>query len=1139
MRRNIILKSTLRQLIQTVLLSLLVGVAAFFFVSRIAEYHIVNEETKRIGAHYRSIGYFTSPRWESGISDAAEFLDGLDSPYISFINKSRYGFATLHDFHNVHTDRFAVGRGTNRIDDRYAVFYGELEQVHGEFVHWTPRTILIFRVDKVVAGYPEWLAPGTTMPLNWHKYAGGSLELRNEIFQIGQRYLIRAEMGWVPYGFPTLPREHVLAPINPGREADQEIIWALPVESGAEVDFSSPDLAPLIPMLELMNYNHRGMRVRTSIDMTALPQTQRGVEMWNLREGRWINYEDYAKESPVAVINWSFAERRGVEIGDTITLSLWDYEVRPARESTDNDRWGIRSGDRNWENAKEEEITVEVVGTFAYANMAPVGAGHKDIWLPTSIVPEWFGEDSLATNITYSIVLTSHLYEEAFLEAYGDTLWEFGGNGFFYQFHFFEHNAEAYWESVAPIMESLRLNVALFVGLFVLTTILIILLYLRARRRDVAILRALGCPRGRILRQFLVPVMVLWLPMIILGSGLAREVAIGMAQETLHPLLEAGDYETVELLLELSWLGQFTVITFSVFFLSVLLGAIRTIQRPVLEMLQGEVAKANKSANKKGSHGKQTEKSKGKSKEQAVKEILTALKADVGDFVSTESMAMELYSVTHSISYLPKTLASRRRGMRRNTRRRIYRTPVKSTLMVSVAFLSVLAFGWLQNTITENNAEIERLWNTTIVEGEIHPTITESDHVYVEMKHIVAPPTVDQILATGFVEEVYLEMGYELAYYVLPLPDGSFPEDPFRGWSFPEYYDQMRHRLFAVSDLDVLVERNTDPLDEFGRQRRFDIYSGGALYPTQQMRVMPLEITYQEGFDPAVFNRGHHFEFDMTIPVLLPEEMMERYDLALGGRIFISHPWNQRIWEHPFISPGRHEGDDPIWSLLRPWIITGEIAGVYTGGIHQPFAHHAIIIPYGIVHGIRDSLPRRQVGRVSNYSTVRIFMDPARNRETEEFREIMEGILRRHRGPVRLAFTLWDDELLDVVRQLEQNLRLLQLLYPIVLVVSLLIGIGLSLLLMFQNMKDAAVMRMLGVTKAQARSRLIKEQLLITAVGLLFGAIGLTFIVGGPDVDISSILYVGFYFLAGLVGSAIGAVVISNREPLELLQVKE
>ena len=1131
MRKNIILKSTLRQLIRTLLLALLVGVAAFFFVSRVAEYQIVDTETKRIGAHYRSIGYFTSGRWESGISDAAEFIDGLDSPYISFINRSRNGFATLHDDHNNYTVRFSGHRGLNRIDDRYAVFYGELEQIHGEFVFWAPRTILIFRVDKVVAGYPEWLAPGTSMPLNWHSAVGASLELRNELFQVGQRYFVRAYIGWPPHGFRTMHREHVLEPINPMRESNEEIIWAIPVEPGEEVDFNRPELAPLVPMVELINYNHRGMRIRTSKDMTALPQTQRGVEMWNLREGRWINVEDYAHENPVAVVHWRFAFDRGLEIGDTFTLSLWDYEVRPARDHLEAmDLWGVRTNDRNWENAREEEITVEVVGTFAYANMAPAGFQGIDIWLPTSVVPEWFGADSLATNFTYSFVLESHLYEEAFLEAYGEILWEMGGDGFFYQFHFFEHNAEEYWESVEPIMESLRLNVALFTGLFVLTIILIIFLYLRSRRRDVAILRALGCPRGRILGQFLSPVFLLWLPMIVLGSGLAREVAHGAALETLTPLLEAGDYEVGELLLDLTWLGQLTILTFAVIFLGVFFGAIRAIGRPVLEMLQGEVAKANQNTKRKSSLGRWN---KG-SEKQTVKGILAAINAQL-----MEPLSVEIYAITQNISELPQSMANRRRGMSRNTRRRIYRTPLKSILMASVAFLSVIAFGWLQNAINENDAEIERLWTTTIVEGEIHSTISESDQVYTEMKHVVAPPTVDQILETGFVDEVYLEMGYELAYYVLPLPDGSFPEDAFSGWSWDELYDQMRHRLFAVSDLDVLVERNTDLYDEFGRQRRFSIYGGGTLYPIHQMRVIPLEFTFQEGFDPAVFNRGHHYDFNMTIPVLLPEEMMERHELELGGRIFISHPFHERIPEHPFITPPRHEGEDPIWSLVRRWVITGEIVGMYTGEIHQPFAHHAIILPYGIVPSIRDALPRRQVGRVSNYNTVRIFMNTDMNRETEEFREIMEHLIRRHRGPVHLTFTLWDEELLYVVRQLEQNLALLHLLYPIVLVVSLLIGVGLSLLLMFQNMKDAAVMRMLGVTKTQARSRLIREQMMIIGVGLLLGAGGLIFIVNGIHVDVRSILYICLYFIAGVVGSTIGAVMITNREPLELLQVKE
>ncbi|MCL2409530.1 MAG: hypothetical protein FWC96_07965 [Oscillospiraceae bacterium] len=61
MFKNIFLKSALRQPIRSILLALLVGIAAFAFVARVVEYMVVTGEIARIEERYRSVGFLQHP----------------------------------------------------------------------------------------------------------------------------------------------------------------------------------------------------------------------------------------------------------------------------------------------------------------------------------------------------------------------------------------------------------------------------------------------------------------------------------------------------------------------------------------------------------------------------------------------------------------------------------------------------------------------------------------------------------------------------------------------------------------------------------------------------------------------------------------------------------------------------------------------------------------------------------------------------------------------------------------------------------------------------------------------------------------------------------------------------------------------
>ena len=84
-------------------------------------------------------------------------------------------------------------------------------------------------------------------------------------------------------------------------------------------------------------------------------------------------------------------------------------------------------------------------------------------------------------------------------------------------------------------------------------------------------------------------------------------------------------------------------------------------------------------------------------------------------------------------------------------------------------------------------------------------------------------------------------------------------------------------------------------------------------------------------------------------------------------------------------------------------------------------------------------------------------------------------------------------------------------------------------------------MRVLGTTKTAVRLALILEPLFLSIIGVIIGLgiSGLLWMASGL-VPIGSLLTGAVLYLAGvLAGSMIGALSVTNKKPIELLQVKE
>ena len=105
------------------------------------------------------------------------------------------------------------------------------------------------------------------------------------------------------------------------------------------------------------------------------------------------------------------------------------------------------------------------------------------------------------------------------------------------------------------------------------------------------------------------------------------------------------------------------------------------------------------------------------------------------------------------------------------------------------------------------------------------------------------------------------------------------------------------------------------------------------------------------------------------------------------------------------------------------------------------------------------------------------------------------------------------------------------------MIVSFILSLGLAILILLQSAKTAAVMRSLGMSKTQIRLTSIGEYMLLCLIGSIIGIIMMPIL--GINLASQVLISAGWFVVGSVIGSSTGAVIISNRSPLSLLQVRE
>ena len=162
----------------------------------------------------------------------------------------------------------------------------------------------------------------------------------------------------------------------------------------------------------------------------------------------------------------------------------------------------------------------------------------------------------------------------------------------------------------------------------------------------------------------------------------------------------------------------------------------------------------------------------------------------------------------------------------------------------------------------------------------------------------------------------------------------------------------------------------------------------------------------------------------------------------------------------------------------------------------------------------------------------------ADNERLGDLEDLLGGEIKRGRQYAPSASFYIDTAALDNIKRVRD---LLVLLFPVAVTAAVLMGLFGPGLIIMQSAKEAALLRILGVTKKRARCMLMFEQVVLCAVGISLAAGVLVLYNSGLFARSAGTLAVcGALYLSGCVCGAFGASLqVTRRRILELIQVKE
>lgn len=1073
MRTNVFLRSMRRQPAKAAVMLLVIGIMTFAFVSRAAEYLIISHETERLSGYYTSVGSLESTG--GGLSDRDEAAALLSQhPDVELVNRYRNVSAVLQeDFTNADFD-MALTSGTTQ----YYAFSGTLlikSRSFLSFIMDTPLTgysdvSLVFRSGSIHVG---------RIALLMYNNLGYSEEAFADIKK-GDRFFVVGRYDTSDHNC-TITHDGGLY-LNLVPVTDDAPVYPLP--EGEDVDLNDPALARWKELIPFVQDQQRAVNALAVEDMSALPGVQEDNRYIYLTDGRWLDSADTQEGRRVCVINNGFASAQNLKVGDTLTLKLRDvpsyfgYCLAPTMEETIE----------LWRGAKTAEAeTFEIVGTYEYVegNKHTHTILRNNLYIPSSVVPEGFvcangsGLDEMAYAALSAQAHTTELYYEGAEGPYpgetafilkdpaaeasfvADTREALGTLGF--RTVMVENGWSDFQAAAVPMRRSSLYNAVIFTVVLVAALVLVTFAYFFMRRKELAVVRAMGLPANRCAAEISLPLLIVGFLGLLPGALFGWRYAEQSAGETLESLAAFGSDGAATL--PWAYLAALCGIVAVLLVAVVLIFAHVRARLPVLRQIQG------------GAPAGAKKKALGKSETVPVPAVAAA--------VDAAAVRPSAVRTVPAVSDAPATGKGSGTGVvLRFVWRHMARAWAKSLLTALLAAAFTVGLSAISLSIETNTQKIEELYETISVRVEL--TQKDSTSMTVPGGGFLFEEAVQSVLDTGYITDAYLE-GANI---------GSL-------YTYDAMWDAGKG-IAIMGEGDTCNIRAVDNLEKFLSA----IGSGSAW-----------TITYEDGWDESCFGRdwreaGQTLEGDDMLPLLLPRVYYDQY---------------------------MAEGAQPIILTCRGQHRACQVIGVYDkdnaqGGDFQTMP--LVLMP--------QSALQAMVGNKMRYSWAIFTVDPAMNYDLDAFRESIDELANTpHIGGVPVRVILRDEELRQAAEPLEESVTLMEILYPVMLVLSVLVAAAGSALFVMLSAKDAAILRVQGTGKARVQLMLSLQQVFTSFAGLLAGLTSMAVYLAGRHPELTGTIFGGallcavLYLAAATTGAVGASVAVTGRNPLEMLQVKE
>ena len=788
MRPNVFLRSTSRQPVRSIFLLVITALLTFAFVSKGAEYLLIKQETEDLSGYYRSIGTLSAGGVTANLeADASEAADWLEAnPYVELVDRVQT-LSAVTDVYNADTNK---PEPANMAADIY--FYGTYVSGGLQYVsNNKPAYSFLFQIDSVLTGYsyPDYLIGeghfiALLSPREYLSYQfvmtpyglartwaqsdpyADLTDLYEELQAggEGQCYLLHMVNETLlnsDNAFPGTNNEVMLTM----RPLTEDGLWCYPVGDGEEADFSDPVLAGVAEAIRRADDNQHALLFFGSEDVSAMPGLQKDAAGnatilldASLAEGRWPDAQDNAEGNRVCAIHSKLAEVRDLSVGDTITAiyrELLDMSGAP---------YLCKPEDLEREDEMEvsEPITYEIVGIYETTSSDEPAYNYlyNYVYVPVSTMPQSMLNTSDAVSPYYfSFVLTSPEVEDQFIVEAREALSAMG-----FQARFLPTSYDAFQAVARPMRQSALYNAVIFSIVLVAALCLVVFLYFRMRRKDLAIARALGVPVRQCVRQASVPLLLIGLLSILAGGYAGWRYTLENAGQTLSALAEIiEETGAVMTVLSVGWLVLLLAACFVPLLLLTLGGAAVMARKPVLDQLQGGTA---------------------------AKEKRTAALAE-RDAAPIAPVTLDLSAARMAPAAVPASGRGISAGMTlRFVWRHISRAKLKTVLSILLAAVFTVALAAIRISIADNEEKIDRLYDETIVEADL--LYAHSDYARLG-SGFIQDKTFQAILDTGYVLTASPE-GVRRVTVVLTVP--STQEEVVGTW----YIRSFEHEDLFLSD---------------------------------------------------------------------------------------------------------------------------------------------------------------------------------------------------------------------------------------------------------------------------------------------------------------------------------------------------